>query len=93
MNISLPPSLLATHKECTGYGEFLYRQFGYNKVQKWNGINWVDLDIRCSAQDFLKNMQKVTEKNQYSSRAYYPTAIYDNPIYPRKNVVGAYQGD
>ncbi|MDM1760051.1 hypothetical protein [Acinetobacter sp. 251-1] len=92
MNISLPLSLLATHKECTGYGEFLYRQVG-DTVQKWNGASWVDLDIRCSAQDFLKNMQKVTEKNQYSSRTYYPTAIYDNPIYPRKNVVGAYQGD
>ena len=93
MNASFNPKLLATHKECTALGETLYQLIG-DKVNQWNGIKWVELNSLCSAQDFLKKMQSIGEKNSYNSKpSAYLVVNYSNPIYPRSGVIGAYQGD
>lgn len=55
-------NLLATHKECTlTQGDVLYCKHN-NSVYKFNFGRWLELDIKCSADDFLKTLQRIEDE-------------------------------
>lgn len=77
-------NLLATHKECTlTQGDVLYCKHN-NSVYKLNFGRWLELDIKCNADDFLKTLQRIEDE---------PVYTYRNIGYMHSSPEGKYKGD
>lgn len=77
-------NLLATHKECTlTHGDVLYCKHN-NSVYKLNFGRWLELDIKCSADDFLETLQRIEDEPVYRKHKI-------EPFYTKHK--GKYKGD
>lgn len=72
----------ATHKQATATGTFLYKLDGDKVYREGCFGNWVFLDVMCSAEDFVKHMQKIDEPDtvHISHDRFYKKSKWDGVV-------------